>query len=75
MLLGSVPEQAGKAAATATTCPEDINHFACLYRAWVDLVWKSNPNVLDATEVATWQSVRHAWRELEKKVNQGYGIR
>jgi len=64
-------------AASTPTCGEDINKFACLYRAWVDLVWKNNagsPNVLDATEVATWQSVRHAWRELEKVVNRRYGI-
>lgn len=75
VLLGVITGRAGHAAATST-CPDDVNRFACLYRAWVDLVWKNNgnPNMLDAVEVATWQSVRHAWRELEKQMNRMYGI-
>lgn len=65
------------AKAATPTCPEDINQFACLYRTWVDLVWKNNagsPNILDATEVATWRSTCTAWRELKKKIDKMYGL-
>ena len=64
-------------AAPVPVCEEGINQFGCLYRAWADLVWKNNagrPNTLDAAEVATWQSVRHAWREFEKQINKMYGV-
>lgn len=63
--------------ATPPVCPEDINQFACLYKAWVDLVWENGTgdvNVVNATEIATWQSVRHAWKKLEKTMNRIYGI-
>jgi hypothetical protein len=67
--------------ATTSTCPDNINRFQCLFNGWVEMVRLDDPNMLDAKHpnyheetVATWVSVKHEWRQMEKQINRMYGI-
>jgi hypothetical protein len=50
------------------------NRFAVAYGSWAKLRNErvNNPDTISVPEVAAWQTVKTAWRELEKAVDTEY---